>query len=119
MIVVSNRFHVAEEYEEEFVERFTGRDGNLAAHDGFVRFELLSPESHPHGDTDTFVAMTYWESMDAFRAWTESEDFEESHSDQPPEEMFTAPNELDIHSVAFERTPADNAPTSAESQSDP
>ena len=105
MIVVANRFHVAEEYEEEFVERFRGGTGNVADHDGFVRFELLTPEDHPHGRTETHVAVTYWESMADFRAWTESEDFRESHSDDAPEEMFTAPNELEIHSVAFERTP--------------
>ncbi len=105
MIVVANRFHVAEDYEEEFVERFADSTGTVADHDGFVRFELLTPEAHPHGETETHVAMTYWESMDAFRAWTESEDFQEAHSNDAPDGMFTAPNELEIHSVAVERTP--------------
>ncbi|MEF8777008.1 MAG: antibiotic biosynthesis monooxygenase [Haloarculaceae archaeon] len=105
MIVVANRFRVAEEYEDEFVERFEESSGSLADHDGFVRFELLTPEAHPHGETETHVAMTYWQSRDAFRAWTQSEDFEESHSDDAPEDMFTGPNELEIHSVAVERTP--------------
>lgn len=105
MIVVANRFYVAEGYEEEFVERFEDSSGNVADHDGFVRFELLTPEAHPHGETETYVATTYWESMDAFRAWTESEDFQQAHSNDAPDEMFTAPNELEIHSVAVERTP--------------
>lgn len=104
MLVVANRFHVAEDYEDEFVDRFENGTGNVADHEGFVRFELLTPEDHPHGSTDTHVAMTYWESMAAFRAWTQSDDFEESHSNDAPEEMFTAPNELEIHTVAFERT---------------
>jgi len=104
MIVVANRFRVAEDYEEEFVERFEDSSSSLADHEGFVRFELLTPESHPHGETETHVAMTYWESREAFRAWTQSEDFEASHSGDAPEEMFTAPNELEIHSVAVERT---------------
>ncbi|MHB9287675.1 antibiotic biosynthesis monooxygenase family protein [Halobacteriales archaeon Cl-PHB] len=104
MIVVANRFHVAEDYEAEFVDRFAEGSGNVTDHEGFVRFELLTPESHPHGETATHVAKTYWESMDAFRAWTQSEDFEDAHSGDAPEEMFTAPNELEIHSVAVERT---------------
>jgi heme-degrading monooxygenase HmoA len=105
VIVVANRFRVAEDYEEEFVERFQDGMGNVSEYDGFVRFELLTPESHPHGETETHVALTYWESKDAFRAWTASDDFERAHSDDAPDEMFTAPNELEIHSVAFERTP--------------
>ena len=104
MIVVANRFRVAEEYEDDFVERFRDSMGTVEDHEGFVRFELLTPEAHPHGETETHVAMTYWESRAAFRAWTESEDFRASHSGDAPEEMFTAPNELEIHSVAFERT---------------
>lgn len=105
MIVVANRFRVAEDHEEAFVDRFTESSSSLADHDGFVRFELLEPEWHPHGETETHVAKTYWESMEAFRAWTRSDDFEDAHSDDAPEGMFTAPNELEIHRVAVERTP--------------
>ena len=104
MIVVANRFRVAEDFEDEFVDRFADRSSSLAAHDGFVRFELLEPEWHPHGETETHVAMTYWESMSAFRAWTESDDFEAAHSGDTPEGMFTAPNELEIHRVVVDET---------------
>lgn len=104
MIVVANRFEVAEEYEEEFVERFSADLEELAAQDGFVRFELLAPEDHPHGGTDVHVAKTYWESREAFRAWTESDHFERAHSRETPDGMFEADNELELHSVVVERT---------------
>lgn len=102
MIVVANRFEVAEGYEEAFVERFSSSEGGVADQPGFVRFELLTPVK-----ADTHVAMTYWESMEAFEAWTESESFREAHSNSPPEGMFEDVNHLEIHEVEFERTPGE------------
>ena len=93
MIAVANRFSVAEGYEEEFVERFSGSEGEVASQPGFVKFELLTPANE---DTDTFVAMTYWESEADFRAWTETEDFHAAHADSPPEGMFEGHPDLEI-----------------------
>jgi heme-degrading monooxygenase HmoA len=97
MIVVANRFRVAEGYEEEFVERFRNREGAIEGHDGFVRFELLTPAA---GDTDTFVSMTYWESKADFEAWTESEDFADAHDSDVPRDMFEGRPELEVHEVS-------------------
>lgn len=99
MIVVANRFQVAEDYQDAFVERFGHSMGTVEERPGFVRFELLTPVKG-----DTHVAMTYWESMEAFEAWTDSESFQRAHGGEgPPEGMFTGPNELEIHEVAFEK----------------
>ncbi|MFC7044111.1 antibiotic biosynthesis monooxygenase family protein [Halobacteriaceae archaeon GCM10025711] len=102
MIIVANRFQVADGYEDAFVERFEDSMGGVEDRPGFVRFELLTPASD---DTDTFVAMTHWESKEAFEAWTDSEAFRESHSGETPDGMFEGHPELEIHEVAFERTP--------------
>ena len=100
MIVVANRFSVADGYGEQFVERFSGSEGDVASQPGFVKFELLRPV-----DADTHVAMTYWESEEDFRAWTDTEDFHAAHADSPPEGMFEGHPNLEIHEVAFEQTP--------------
>jgi len=100
VIVVANRFDVAEDYEDEFVGRFAGSEGDVASQPGFVKFELLTPI-----DAGTHVAVTYWESEEAFREWTETEDFHAAHADGPPEGMFEGHPELEVHEVAFEQGP--------------
>jgi heme-degrading monooxygenase HmoA len=97
MIVVANRFEVAEGYEDEFVERFSESRADVAEQPGFVKFEVLSPV-----DANTHVAMTYWESEADFRAWTDTEAFRAAHSDGPPKGMFESHPELEIHEVAYE-----------------
>ena len=100
MIVVANRFSVAEGHEEAFLERFRESAGTVTSRPGFLKFELLEPV-----DADVFVAMTYWESEEDFRAWTESEAFREAHAGEPPEGMFEGHPNLEVHEVAHERTP--------------
>jgi heme-degrading monooxygenase HmoA len=96
MIVVANRIPVAAGWEEAFEERFRHRAGQVEKQPGFVRMEILRPvESGP------YVVKTYWESMDAFRAWTESKDFRAAHADPPPREMFAGDNAMEIHEVAL------------------
>lgn len=102
MIVVANRFQIAEGYEDEFVERFQNREGKIENQDGFIRFDLLTPAAD---DTDTFVAMTYWETREAFEAWTDSEAFADAHGSDAPREMFEGHPNLEVHEVAFEVTP--------------
>ncbi|WP_232703305.1 antibiotic biosynthesis monooxygenase family protein [Halobacterium wangiae] len=104
MILVANRFKIADGYEEEFVERFRDSVDGLEDHDGFVTFELLTPASE---ETDTFVSATYWESRADFEAWTESQDFGDAHAGDAPREMFLAHPELEVHDVAFEYTGSD------------
>jgi heme-degrading monooxygenase HmoA len=102
MLVVTNRFHVADEHVAAFEERFRTRMGEVENQDGFVRFEFHTPVDHGHIDTDTHAAVTYWESMEAFESWTESEAFEEAHRNPPPEEWFTEDGGLEIHEVTFD-----------------
>ncbi|MFC6954457.1 antibiotic biosynthesis monooxygenase [Halorubellus litoreus] len=102
MLVVSNRFHVHEDHVEEFEERFRNRMGEVESMDGFVRFEFHRPVDHGHIDTGTHAAVTYWESMDAFEAWTESEAFREAHRNPAPEEWFEQEGNVEIHEVGFD-----------------
>ncbi len=101
MIVVENRLFVADEYADQFVERFRDSMGKVESQPGFVKFELLTP-ANP--DTDSYISQTYWESMEDFQAWTDSDAFADAHDDHPPKDMFTASHELEVHEVAFEQT---------------
>ena len=92
MIVVQNRFEIAEGYEDEFVDRFANRQGDVEKWDGFRRFDLLRPAA---AETNTFVSMTMWESMADFEAWTESKAFETGHETDAPPEMFESHPTLD------------------------
>jgi heme-degrading monooxygenase HmoA len=94
MIVVANRIPVAAGYEAAFEERFAGRAGRVEERPGCLRMELLRPE-----EGDVYVVRTYWRDYEAFRAWTESEDFRQAHADPPPPEMFAGPNQMEIHRV--------------------
>lgn len=98
MIVVANRFRIADGYETEFEDRFQNRRGAIEDQDGFVRFDLLRPAEE---DTDTHVALTYWESREAFEAWTDSEAFADAHGGETPDGMFEGHPNLEVHEVVF------------------
>ena len=73
MIVVANRIPVAKGYEEEFEKRFKDRAGLVDGMDGFIKNYVLRPL-----DSDYYVVQTYWESTEAFKAWTESDAFKKA-----------------------------------------
>ena len=94
MIVVSNRIQVAKGHEKEFEERFQGRAGLVDKMPGFIRLEILKPIK-----SDYYVVLTYWESSDAFHAWSESPEFKEAHKDRPRAEIFSGPSVFEMHEV--------------------
>jgi len=106
MIVVTNTFYVDSAHREAFEQRFRERMGAVEEMEGFVRFEFHTPVDHGHIETETHAAVTYWESMEAFEGWTESEAFREAHHNPPPEEWFTDDGPVTIHEVAFDAEPA-------------
>jgi len=72
-----NRFRIAAGREDEFVQVWRERDSYLDEAAGFRCFRLLLGE---RGDAETIViSHSEWESVDHFRAWTESEAFLKAH----------------------------------------
>ena len=96
MIVVANRIPVAKGFEKEFEERFRNRAGLVEKMAGFSGFELLRPIKG-----DCYLSKTSWESYDAFKAWTESAEFEEAHKRARTSlgEMFAGESKLEIHEI--------------------
>jgi heme-degrading monooxygenase HmoA len=94
MIVVSNRIQVTKGQESAFEQRFEGRARLVESMPGFVRLEILRPLK-----SEYYVVLTYWESPEAFEAWTEGPEFREAHSRRPPKEMFAGPNVFEMHEI--------------------
>ena len=95
MVVVANRIYVTKGQEEAFESRFRGRAHLVDDSPGFIRNEVLRPltEGAP------YVVMTHWDSEESFRAWTQSDAFRQAHANRAPSEMFSRPNEFEMHSV--------------------
>lgn len=110
MIVVTNRIPIAKGHEIDFEDRFRNRAHLVDQSPGFIRNEVLRPKpmrfDHETGawtdapDKETYYEVkTWWESFEAFVAWTQSESFRKAHENRPPREMFRGPNVLEIHEV--------------------
>ena len=77
MFVAMNRFRVALGSEEAFEEVWRNRKRRLDEMDGFVSFHLLRGPSRD--DHTLYASHTMWKDVDAFEAWTRSEQFREAH----------------------------------------
>ncbi|MBZ0168740.1 antibiotic biosynthesis monooxygenase [Candidatus Methylomirabilis lanthanidiphila] len=94
MIVAANRVPITKGYEQEFEKRFERRLGAVDKTPGFIRNEVLRPIVGDH-----YVVLTYWESREAFEAWTQSESFRLAHANPAPKEMFAGRSQLEMHEV--------------------
>ena len=94
MIVVANRIPVAKGYEKAFEERFGKRLRLVESAPGFLRNEILRPIRGDH-----YVVLVYWETREAFEAWSQSDAFRQAHAEHPPAQMFSGPNVLEIYEV--------------------
>jgi heme-degrading monooxygenase HmoA len=97
MVIAMNRVPVNAGHEEGFMERFRTRRGLVDGQAGFIRNMVLRPlkgEFH--------VVMTFWESREAFDAWTKSDAFQQAHARVPPPGMFKGHGELEIYEVGLD-----------------
>ncbi|MEW6421583.1 MAG: antibiotic biosynthesis monooxygenase [Deinococcota bacterium] len=97
MIAVANRIYVNPEYHDQFEARFRQRAGLVDGMPGFISNHVLRPLE----EGEPFVILTFWESREAFEAWTNSDAFRQGHarSGSLPREAFSAPNVLEVHEV--------------------
>lgn len=97
MITVANRISVNPEYHDQFEARFRDRAGLVDGMPGFIANHVLRPLKAG----EPFVVLTFWESREAFEAWTNSDAFRQGHarSGSLPREAFSGPNTLEVHEV--------------------
>lgn len=107
MIVTCNRIPVKPEYAAAFEERFADRSTLVDGMKGFISFQLLRPTKAE----DPYVVMTFWESQEDFKAWTESEAFKEGHarSGRLPSDAFLGHPKLEIYDVLQSTTKIERA----------
>lgn len=97
MIVTCNRIPVNPEHAEAFEARFADRASLVDGMPGFISFQLLRPKNAG----DPYVVMTFWESEEHFKQWTESAAFKEGHarSGSLPSQTFAGHPKLEIFDV--------------------
>lgn len=100
MFVAMNRIPVKPEYAERFEEVFRTRARLVDQMPGFIRNLVLRPKN----PEDPYIVLTFWESEEAFRAWTESPPFKEGHarSGTLPKEAFRGPNKLETFQAVLD-----------------
>ncbi len=99
MVIVMNRIPVKPEYREAFEARFRNRAREVDRFPGFIRNLVLRPVTE---DNPYYIVMTFWESREAFEAWTRSEAFERAHARARSEtrpEWFAGRNVFEMYEV--------------------
>ncbi len=96
MITVANRIQVNPDYAEAFEERFRNRAGFVDGMPGFISNQVLRPTK----PEDPYIVLTYWETKEAFEAWTKSDAFKQGHakSGRLPKEAMMG-SKLEMHEV--------------------
>ncbi len=78
MFIAMNRFRIAIGREEVFEQLWRSRDSQLSSVPGFQEFHLLKGPSDD--DATLYASHTIWESIAAFDAWRESDNFKKAHA---------------------------------------
>jgi heme-degrading monooxygenase HmoA len=99
MFVVCNRIPVAKGHEAEFERLFLERNDSqsrqpLSTFPGFIRNDILRPKKE-----EPYVVLTYWNTLEDFEAWTNSQSFQEAHRGRGRSEIFAGHPNLEIHEV--------------------
>ena len=81
MIIVTNRIKVKKGFAARMAPGFTKPSG-LETTAGFVKVEVLITQNLT--DYDELNVNMYWESLDHFTAWRNSDDFKASHKRPEP-----------------------------------
>jgi heme-degrading monooxygenase HmoA len=102
MYVVINRVPVAKDWQDAFEQRFLERAGQVELQPGFVRMEIMRPETE---DTP-YLVQTAWKDRAAFDAWLKSDDFKVAHQNPLPKEAFNGEGRLEAFEVIIAAEPA-------------
>lgn len=98
MYTVTNRIRVKKGFAKKMAPRFT-QPGPLQTFKGFQKVEVLVSEQFE--DYDEMSVVTYWETLEDYEAWRNSEAFKEAHKrPKNPENSPTIDNVVVIAEVA-------------------
>jgi heme oxygenase (mycobilin-producing) len=95
MYVVINRVPVAKDWHDAFEQRFRERAGQVELQPGFVRMEILRPDT----EETPYLVQTAWKDRAAFEAWLKSDDFKAAHRNPLPKEAFSGEGRIESFDV--------------------
>ncbi len=101
MFVTMNRIPVNPEFCDAFEKRFAERIGLVDKAPGFIRNMVLRPVEE---SSDRHIVLTFWESKEAFMAWTKSDAFREAHARarKAPEGMYLGPGKIEVFETVLD-----------------
>ncbi|WP_416149951.1 heme oxygenase [Salipaludibacillus sp. HK11] len=102
MIIVTNTVHVKTGFSEKLIERFN-KVGMVEKMDGFLGLEVLLTENT--SDYEEVTIYTKWSSKEAFKGWTASDAFKESHAHRGGQPDFILKNKTTFYDVKVVREP--------------
>lgn len=82
MIIVTNRIKTKPGFAKRMAPNFT-KPGPLQKMEGFVKVEVLITQNN-NAEFDELNVNMYWESMENFSVWRNSETFKEAHKRPDP-----------------------------------
>jgi len=95
MYIVCNRVPVAMDWRDQFEQRFRERAGQVELQPGFVRMEIMRPDT----DDAPYVVQTAWQDRGAFEAWMKSDDFKAAHRNPLPKDAYAGEGRLETFEV--------------------
>ena len=88
MFIVTNRIKVKKGFAEKMAPRFTSNEG-LKDFKGFVKTEVAVARDFE--EYDEMSVNMFWESLEDFKVWRESDAFKAAHKRPEPKEGEAAP----------------------------
>jgi len=78
--VAINYISCQEHYLARFEELFKSRAGAIDRLKGFLRMEVLKPQSNDkQSEPEPYLVVSHWENQDCFQNWVKSPEFHEGH----------------------------------------
>ena len=103
MIIVTNTSKITKDNGFKLIDRFD-KVGKVEEMEGFLGLEVLFTDNVP--DYDEVTISTRWDSKEAFKAWTNSDAFKESHSrDRGGQPEYIISNKISFYDVKIVRMP--------------
>lgn len=84
MFIVTNRIKVKKGFAEKMAPNFTKGGDTLKQFPGFIKTEVAIARDFE--DHDEMSVNMFWESLDGFHEWRNSDAFKESHKRPEPKE---------------------------------
>lgn len=84
MYIVTNRIKTKPGFAQKMAPNFT-RPGALQKMEGFIKVEVTITQNLTESEYDELNVNMYWEDMDSFQAWRNSDAFREAHKKPEPD----------------------------------